>query len=87
MVEKREDATSTYYHHHRHLSHPQSLITTTMASKICLHRSRHHHRHARLFSLSLGESKPAEFLADVLVVTERGRVLQLYCTMYCFEGL
>ncbi|WZZ34243.1 hypothetical protein YC2023_017644 [Brassica napus] len=58
-----------------------------MASKIRLHRSRHHNLHARLFPLSLGESKPAEFLADVLVVTERGRVLQLYCTMYCFEFL
>nr|VDD30309.1 unnamed protein product [Brassica oleracea] len=42
-----------------------------MASKIRLHRSRHHLRHARHFSLSLGESKPAEFLADILVVTER----------------
>ena len=55
MVEKVEDATrrevtttiARYHHHHRHLSHPQSLVTTTIASQIRLHRSRHHHRHAR----------------------------------------
>ena len=29
----------------------------------------------------------ATSLANVLVVTERGRVLQSHCTMYCFEFL
>ncbi|WZZ71077.1 hypothetical protein YC2023_082447 [Brassica napus] len=49
---RRRDATrrvvtttiARYHHHHRHLSHPQSLVTTTIASQIRLHWSRHHHR-------------------------------------------
>ncbi|KAH0875226.1 hypothetical protein HID58_072588 [Brassica napus] len=59
FVEKGEEATAARHHttivryhpHHRHLSRPPSLVTTTIASPIRLHRSRHHHRSPRGMSM------------------------------------
>ncbi|KAJ4910970.1 Uncharacterized protein Rs2_05591 [Raphanus sativus] len=52
FVEKGEEpaalitttAIVRYNHQHRHLSRPPLLVTTTIASQIRLHQSRHHHQ-------------------------------------------